>query len=392
MVELVDELASGAREAAWPSIQHDLGLSYFQIGLLIGAPALLSGVLEPLLGLLAGPSRRRSLVIAGGALFAASLMLTAASTGFWILLLSFVLFYPASGAFVNISQAQLMDRDPGRRDQNMARWTFAGSAGALAGPLVLGLSGTWAGWRGLYAVVGAASVAILLLAARAAFPAHGFPVSGATGATGATDAAVPADAADERPPTLITGLRALLTALRNGEVVRWLILLELANLMQDVLTGFLALYLVETASVTPTQAALAVSVWAGAGLLGDLLVIPLLEKAPPLLLLRVSAAAAAVLDPCFLLAGPLAWKLVLVALVGLLRSGWYAVLQARLYGSLPGQSSVSIAVTTLSGSAGALIPVGLGALAQSAGLAAAMWVLLAAPVALLIGLPRREGR
>ncbi len=78
----MDELAGGAREAAWPPIQLDLGLSYFQIGLLIGAPALLSGVLEPVLGLLADRSRRRLLVIAGGALFAASLLLTAASTRF----------------------------------------------------------------------------------------------------------------------------------------------------------------------------------------------------------------------------------------------------------------------------------------------------------------------
>jgi len=379
LVELVDELAGGAREAAWPSIQRDIGLSYFQIGLLIGVPALLSGVLEPLLGLLAGSSRRRLLVIAGGALFAASLLLTAASTGFWMLLLSFVLFYPASGAFVNISQAQLMDQDPGRRDQNMARWTFAGSVGALAGPLTLGLSGTWPGWRGLCGMIGAASVAILILAARAAFPRRGLRVSDDSRAT-------------DTPPTLAAGLRALRSALRNGEVIRWLVLLELANLMLDVLTGFLALYLAEAASVTPAQAALAVSAWAGAGLLGDFLVIPLLEKVPPLRMLRISAAAAAVLYPCFLLAGPLAVKLVLVALLGLLRAGWYAVLQARLYASLPGQSGVAIAVTTLSGSMGALVPMALGALAQAAGLPAAMWLLLAAPAALLVGLPWKGGR
>jgi FSR family fosmidomycin resistance protein-like MFS transporter len=380
LVELVDELAGGAREAAWPSIQRNLGLSYFQIGLLIGAPALLSGVLEPLLGLLAGTSRRRLLVIAGGVLFVASLLLTAAGPGFWVLLLSFVLFYPASGAFVNISQAELMDRDPARRDQNMARWTFAGSAGALAGPLALGLSGSWPGWRGLYVVIAAASAMILVLAARVAFPPRGLPVPHSP------------EEADERPPTLAAGLRALAGALRSGEVLRWLVLLELANLMLDVLTGFLALYLAETSAVSAAQAALALSAWTGAGLLGDFLVIPLLEKAPPLRMLRVSAAAAAVLYPCFLLAGPLAVKLVLVALVGLLRAGWYAVLQARLHASLPGQSGVAIAVTTLSGSVGALIPVGLGAFAQAAGLAAAMWVLVAAPVALLIGLPRKEGR
>ena len=51
----------------------------------------------------------------GGLLFAASLLLTAVSPGFWLLLASFILFYPASGAFVSLSQAELMDRDPVRR-------------------------------------------------------------------------------------------------------------------------------------------------------------------------------------------------------------------------------------------------------------------------------------
>ena len=85
----------------------------------------------------------------------------------------------------------------------------------------------------------------------------------------------------------------------------------------------------------------------------------------------------------------MAAKLALVALVGLLRSGWYAVLQARLYAALPGQSGLAVAVGTVAGSAAALIPVALGALAEAAGLRAAMWVLLAAPLALLVGLPRR---
>ncbi len=68
------------------------------------------------------------------------------------------------------------------------------------------------------------------------------------------------------------------------------------------------------------------------------------------------------------------------------------MLQARLYASLPGQSGVAIAVTRISGSAGTLIPMGLGALAEAAGLPAATWVLLAAPIALLVGLPRDRGR
>jgi len=176
-------MAGGIREAAWPSIRQDLELSYLQIGFLLGLPAILSGLIDPLTGILADLGTRRRLVLAGGMLFAFSLVLTAASTGFWVL-------YPG-----------------------------------------------------------------------------------------------------------------------------------------------------------------------------------------------------------FLLAGPLAVKLVLIGLIGLLRAGWYAILQARLYAALPGRSGTAVAVTNLASSAGALIPVALGALAQAAGLHAAMWALLAAPIALIVGLPRpKEGR
>ena len=71
-------------------------------------------------------------------MFAVALLLTALSRDFGLLLVSFVLFYPASGAFVSLSQATLMDLQPSRREQNMARWTLAGSIGVVAGWPLLG--------------------------------------------------------------------------------------------------------------------------------------------------------------------------------------------------------------------------------------------------------------
>ncbi|MFN8381353.1 MAG: hypothetical protein U0V02_05405 [Anaerolineales bacterium] len=48
--------------------------------------------------------------------------------------------------------------------------------------------------------------------------------------------------------------------------------------MLDVLYGFLPLYFVDVAGFTPAQAALSVAVWTGVGLLGDFLLIPLVER------------------------------------------------------------------------------------------------------------------
>jgi FSR family fosmidomycin resistance protein-like MFS transporter len=162
--------------------------------------------------------------------------------------------------------------------------------------------------------------------------------------------------------------------------------------MLDVFFGFLALYFVDVAGVSVPRAALTVTVWTMTGVMGDFLLIPLLERMNGLRYLLGSAALAAVLFPAFLLIGPFAAKCVLVGLLGLLRAGWYAILQARLYSSLPGQSNIAIALGNVAGVAGALIPLGLGTLAEAAGLRAAMWVLLAAPLALIIGLPRGDRR
>src|SRR5512136_2984880 len=108
-IEFLDELVFGVREAAWPLIRDDLGLSYTQVGLLLSLPSLVSSIVEPVLGILGDVWKRRVLILGGGVLFALALTLTATSASFMLLLVSFILFYPASGAFVSLSQASLMD-------------------------------------------------------------------------------------------------------------------------------------------------------------------------------------------------------------------------------------------------------------------------------------------
>lgn len=148
LIEFLDEFVYGAREAAWPLLRADLGLNCTQIGQLLTIPAMVSTVVEPTLGILSDTGRRRALILGGGVAFALALALIALSRSFGVLLAGFVLFYPALGAFVSLSQATLMDLSPERREQNMARWTFAGSLGVVLGPLALGVAvGVGLGWR-----------------------------------------------------------------------------------------------------------------------------------------------------------------------------------------------------------------------------------------------------
>jgi MFS transporter, FSR family, fosmidomycin resistance protein len=356
----------------WPLVRDDLGLSYIQIGLILTIPGLLSSVLEPLLGLLADLWKRKTMVIAGGVAFAAAVALIAASRGFLPLLLATALFFPSSGAFVALSQIVLMDGDPGRREKNMARWTFAGSAGAVLGALSLGVAGIPAvGWRGVFAALAVLSVPLVLIAARVPF-----------NESGATDA--------EEKRSFPAILRDAWVDIRRWEVIRWLGLLELANLTGDVLFSFLALSLVDVAALPASATALAIAVWTVAGLAGDFLVIKVLDRVKGLTYLRITAAAMTIAFPAFLLVPHLPARLVLLAAVGMLDSGWYAVLQARLYAALPGKSGSVMAMNNIAGLAGSLIPLAVSAAAQAAGLRAAMWLLLVGPIVILGGLPRER--
>jgi FSR family fosmidomycin resistance protein-like MFS transporter len=137
-IEFVDELADGTKGAALPLIRADLGLSYAQIGLLISVPLLVGSLIELPLGLVAGQGRaRHRLVLAGGVVVAGSLAAVAAAHSVTVLMIALVAFFPASGAFVSLTQAALMDAAPGRHQQRMAAWNLAGSAGAVGGPLLL---------------------------------------------------------------------------------------------------------------------------------------------------------------------------------------------------------------------------------------------------------------
>jgi MFS family permease len=84
----------------------------------------------------------------GGGAFAAGLVALAAARSPLVILVAMCVLYPASGAFVSLSQATLMDVEPADRDLAMNRWTIAGGIGVLAGPAVVAASiGAGLGWR-----------------------------------------------------------------------------------------------------------------------------------------------------------------------------------------------------------------------------------------------------
>jgi FSR family fosmidomycin resistance protein-like MFS transporter len=379
-VVLVDELVDGTKSAALPLMRRDLHLTYDQVGLLASVPLLLGSVLELPLGVLAGHGRRRRLaVLGGGVLFVLALVAAATARSFAGLLVAVTAFFPASGAFVGLTQSGLMDADPARREQHMARWDLAGSVGQVAGPLLLAIVlAASGGWRSAYLALALCAVAAWLGVARAG--------PGIGGSAAAEDPAHE----DQGRRGGAAAARRVAGALRRPGVVRWLVLIQVCDLLLDILTGFLGLYLVDVVHATNEQAALGVAIRLGAGLAGDAVLVQVLERVAGLKVLRASVIAAALLYPAFLLVPGLWPKLAVLACLTIATAPWYAVLQAQLYHSLPGQSGIVVSLSSAATLLGGAVPLAVGLLAERFGLSWALASLAAAPLCLLAGLWRRS--
>jgi predicted MFS family arabinose efflux permease len=513
LIEALDELVDGTKGAAFPLIRADLHLSYTQVGLLIAVPLLAGGLIELPLGILAGyGARRNQLVLVGGILFGASLCVVAFAGSFGVLLAGLIAFFPASGAFVGLTQAALIDADlppeqppqagqpeagqpeagqpearqpegrqpeagqpdggrrgceagqpdggrrgreagqpeGGRRgreavqEQRMAAWNLAGSTGAVAGPILLAVVLTVGGsWRSAYLLL-AGVTGVALAVAAVAGPARrasrsaeppggddpqpavegggggeggggegggggdggrddggrggsgggdggrgggGGDSGGGDSGSGRDDGGRDGEDDDKRP-----GLREALAAVRDGDVARWLILLEVTDLLLDVLTGYVGIYLVDVVHASPADAALGVAVRLGAGLGGDALFVVASRRISGRVALTISAGAAAVLYPAFLLVPWFGAKLAVLAALSIFTACWYPVVQAGLYGSLPGRSGIAVSWSSAASMVGAVGPLLVGVVAQRAGLTWALSGLVVVPIAVLLIAPHRGQR
>lgn len=372
LIEFFDELAYGIDGAALPALRADINLNYAQIGLLLGIPKIISTFIEPVL-LLAGDTRHRKTIITAGGLFISlAFLLVASAQGFIALLAAFIIMFPASGAFVSLSQATLMDLNPNRETHSMARWTLAGSIGNLVGPLILagGFSLGW-GWRWSY--LGLAILGICLVcAAWIKLPAHRGAIS----------------------PTPANSMRDLAenvrVALRTPSLLRWYALLETSDLLMDVFFSYAALYFADRVGLSVAQTGLVLAALTGTSFLTDLLLIPLLERFSGRWLVHRLSACALLVYPALLLAPCPAAKVILAIAVRFLTMGWYAVLQGEAYASMPGRSGTVSALSSLAGLGGGVLLWLIGWTAEQASLQTAMWMLLLAPISLVIWLPRAE--
>jgi FSR family fosmidomycin resistance protein-like MFS transporter len=370
LIEFFDELAFTVEGAALPILRTDLSLSYSEIGILLGAAAVTAGVIEPLIMLLGDTRWRRALILGGGLAVAATFGAVAIAWGFPPLLVAFALGSPASGAFVILSQATLMDLNPGRQPQAMARWSLAGSLGSLAGPLMfaavlfVGLS-----WRWSFVGIAAASLLLVGLLGRRQLPP---------------------EMPNHRQADAAGLLKGLWQAVTDPALLRWFVLLELSDMLLDRFTLYVPLYFTDVVGITAAQASLVAALLMLSGLAGDFFTVRLLERMPGRRLVRMSAALVALLYAIWLWLPGLFAKLALLVLIGIARLGWYAVLQGEAYATRPHRSGTVMAVNALTAFAAGAVSAGLGYAAEQWGLERAMWMLIAGPLALALFMPRTD--
>ena len=368
LVELFDEVSFGLQAPAIPGMQAELRLTYGEVGLLLGLPGMINAFVEPLLLLLAEGFWRRRLILGGGLALAFAWLAISAAGDFSMILAAAVLAHPASGALVTLSQASLIDANPGREEAMMARWNAAGSFGSLLGPAIMMASlALGAGWRPPYALLGAGGIALSLLV-RSRLRDQGRP-------------------SEAQSRGLMRLLPRALDVVQDHDVRRWVVLLQISDLMLDILTGYVGLYFTNVVGLSPAMAALALSGLAAAGLGTDVALIRILDRTPGRRIVRFSAVLVACLYPLFLLIPGAAPKVVLILLIRVLSAGWYPVLQAEAYASANGRSAAMLAFSSAAGVIGSGLAWATGWLAGLAGLQAAMWLLLLGPLGLLLLVP-----
>jgi FSR family fosmidomycin resistance protein-like MFS transporter len=265
----------------------------------------------------------------------------------------------------------------------MARWVLSGSVANLVGPIFLaGLLGLAFSWRAAFAAMAVMALLLTIWTARQTFPAH-LRKEGDLPPPASLKSLIQQEAR-----SLLGGLRA---ALGNRSLWRWILLLELADLMQDVFTSYTPLYFTDVVGVSEAQASLLLSFFMAAALISDVVVLRLLERFPGRRIVRWSAGAIAVLFPAWMLLPGLGFKIGLVFAIKLLTLGWYTVLMGEAFATLPERKGTSLALLSVAGLLGSVFPWLIGVTAGLVGLQHAMWLLLLGPLSLLALVPARGG-
>lgn len=386
LVALTDEFWSGVAVVAAPEVEREQGIEHGGYALLVFAlPLVGSALIEAGLALVADRHPRRR--VTGFALLAlsAALVLCALATEGPLLAIGLALAGAASGVACGAAQSELVAASPAAGARAMTRWVLFGSVGDVLTPLlVAGVLGAGGSYRAAFV----AAAALVLLQGTALFASgeRDEPASGA--------AQPPAPAGDDpEDADAVPLLTALREGVRNAALWRWLVAAGLCTFLDELVVAFAALHAQRDLGASSAAAVACVTGVSAGAVLGAGLTDRLLGSVAPDRVLLGSTLATLLTLAAVVLAPSLSW--LALALVGLGASAapQYALTKARAYAASPGRPGVVNALAQVFVLLDIAGPLALGALADRAGVVAALACLVVQPlgVLLLVAASRERG-
>lgn len=384
---LLDELTFGFLVVGLPLARDRFGMSYEQVGLLFTVGAIAALIIEPGINLASDHVSKRIPILGGMLCLVGAFMLAGLTRDYPLLLLAVALADPAIGAAVGLSQAALVEQRPALATRTLTRWTLLSSVGDLLAPLVVAATAAaGGGWMALSLIAAAVWLLATLIMLPLPFPPPAI----------FHDAPEPNGDAPEQP--FWASLRqAIISALRDRTLLRWMGILFMATMVDEVFLGFAGLLLHDRlhASVGATSLLLAL------GMIGGIVGLFAFERIlarrtnqqwagvrllPWLAVLTLAGIVALLLAPWLWLAG------VALFAIGLGATGWYPVARAATYDRLPGRAGLARAITGLIVPLELALPAVVGVLAERFSLVAALGFLGLAPIGVLLLTPRSESK
>lgn len=366
-VAFLDEMSSGVHATGAPDIEQALQLSHgATAAVLFVVPGIVQLFVDPLVFMLADRFGRPLLVRCGLAGMAVTTLAAAAAPGPVTLAIALSVWGVATGAATSLTQATLIDAWPEHRARTMARWTLLSTAGDFAAPAIVGVlvvaEGSATGWRTAFVVV-----AIVLAAWTAGVSLRTFPT--------------PPIGPDDDEPSLWQAVR---DALADRALLAWLFGMALCDLLDEILVVFASLHMrsVLGASAAWQNAAIGALVIGSA--LGLVVLDRLLARYSERRLLIATGIACGATFVAWL-AAPTLWASVALALlVGAASAPLYPLAAAQAYARRPGRAGVVVVAGHVFAPFGLALPWLLGLVADHAGTAVALALLVVQPVGLVL--------
>ena len=380
---LLDELTFGFLVVGLPLARDRFGMSYEQVGLLFTVGAIAALVIEPGVNLASDHVSKRVPILAGMLCLVGAFTLAGLTRDYPLLLVAVALANPALGAAVGLSQAALVEQRPTLATRTLTRWTLLSSVGDLLSPLVVAATAAaGGGWMALSLIAAALWLIVTLATTPLPFP---------------PPALTPESADDASGPFWASLRQAVGSALRDRVLLRWMGILFMATMVEEIFLGFAGLLLHDRlhASIGATSLLLAL------GMVGGIMGLFALERflarhpeqrqlgvrlLPWLALLTLAGIAALLLAQTLWLAGAALFA------IGLGATGWYPVARAATYDRLPRRAGLARAITGLLMPLELALPAVVGLLAERFSLVAALGVLGLAPVGVLLLAPRSAAK